>query len=150
MKSSRLWLEHVNDDSSPPVCAPKPSLSPTRNANRGSQQKISSVIVSSKPKLSPSRVPQQQLKLDVSPSKPQNRPLAPIFLKNYSRKRKQDDASTDDHHESKELLIPRTSRYPERTRKLINDSYIVSDGALSDSGYDEFGPRKKKSKTRKD
>ena len=76
--------------------------------------------------------------------------LAPIFLKNYSRKRKQDDASTDDNHESKDQLMPRTSRYPERKRKLINDSNIVSDGALSDSGYDEFGPRKKKSKTRKD
>jgi len=149
MKSSRQWLEH-DDGSSPPVCAPKPSLSPTRNANRGSQQHISSVIVSTKPKLSPSHVPQQRMKPDVPPTKAHNRPLAPIFLKNYSRKRKQDDASTDDNHESKDQLMPRTSRYPERKRKLINDSNIVSDGALSDSGYDEFGPRKKKSKTRKD
>lgn len=132
MKSSRQWLKHDFDLL---VKAAEPSLTPTRLANR------SSVIAVTKPKLSPSRASQQRLKLSAA------RPLASIFLRDYSKKRKQ--TSVDDHHDSSEL-ITRTSRYPERARKVVNDSNIVSDGALSDSGYDEFGPRKKKAKTLKD
>ena len=102
------------------------------------------MVAVSKPKLSPSRVLQQRLKSVAPPAKAQHRPLAPIFLKDYTRKRK--DATADSNHLESKEIAPRTTRYPERARKLINDSYVVSDGALSDSGNDDYGPRKKKSK----
>ena len=142
MKSSRQWLK---EDESATLSATKPSLSPTRDANRNSLNQVCSMVAVSKPKLSPSRVPQQRLKSVVPPAKAQQRPLAPIFLKDYTRKRK--DATADSNHRESKELAPRTTRYPERARKLINDSYVVSDGALSDSGNDDYyGPRKKKSK----
>ena len=141
MKSSRQWLK---EDESATLSATKPSLSPIRDANRNSHQPVCSMVPVSKPKLSPSRVPQQRLKSVAPPAKAQHRPLAPIFLKDYTRKRK--DATADSNHLESKEIAPRTTRYPERARKLINDSYVVSDGALSDSGNDDCGPRKKKSK----
>lgn len=132
MKSSSQWLQSDNDNASP-VSAITPSLSPSRNGNQNSQQETFSLIAVSKPELSPS-----------APRPDGKRPLAPIFMRDYSRKRK--PTTTDIHRE----VISRTSRYPERAKKNINDCNIVSDGALSDSGHDEFGPRMKKGKAGKD
>jgi hypothetical protein len=119
-----------------PVSATTPSLSPSRNGNQNCRRETFSAIVS-KPELSPSRAPQPD----------SNRPLAPIFLRDYSQKRK--PTSTDIHRQSTEVNS-RNSRYPERAKKTINDSCVVSDGAFSDSGHDEFDPRKKKGEARKD
>eukprot|EP00571_Detonula_confervacea_P010596 CAMPEP_0172305424 /NCGR_PEP_ID=MMETSP1058-20130122/6717_1 /TAXON_ID=83371 /ORGANISM="Detonula confervacea, Strain CCMP 353" /LENGTH=1376 /DNA_ID=CAMNT_0013017021 /DNA_START=256 /DNA_END=4386 /DNA_ORIENTATION=+ len=81
--------------------------------------------------------------------KPEKRPLAPIFLKDYGQKKKQAvsvkrPASNEEPKES-----TKASRYPGRKRKqVIDDSNFVSDDAVSDTSADMFEPRKKKAKTK--
>ena len=69
-----------------------------------------------------------------------NRPLAPIFLKNYGKKKKKKDpevtAAAPSDDVSSEELPPRPSRYPDRKRKCIVDLAAVSDGADSVSSLE--------------
>lgn len=81
-----------------------------------------------------------------------NRPLAPIFLKNYGKKKKKkaveaDTAPTDEI--SSEEIPPRPSRYPDRKRKCTSslDLAAVSDGADSVSSVEATDePHRKKSR----
>jgi len=72
------------------------------------------------------------------------RPLAPIFLKSYDKK-KNPPAESKEPKES-----PRkSSRYPERKRKqLTDDTHVVSDDAVSETSINKFEPRTKKAKTK--
>ena len=80
-----------------------------------------------------------------------NRPLAPIFLKNYGKKRKKlADAAPEPHVDSSSEVVPsRSSRYPDRKRKCSSSADIaaVSDGADSVSSVELVDePRRKKSR----
>jgi hypothetical protein len=82
-----------------------------------------------------------------------NRPLAPIFLKNYGKKKKKAAESAavappDDN--ASEEIPPRPSRYPDRKRKCTSslDLAAVSDGADSVSSVEVTDePQRKKSRT---
>ncbi len=130
MESSGKWLDKdgLHDT---PTSAGAPSLTPTRYARREIP-----VDAETMPKLSPSRAEKR---------------LAPIFLKNYVKKKKAPPAQCS--QEPKEENLLRTSRYPGRKRKQTsfltsgalddlggNDSYVVSDDAGS---VDAFVPKKK-------
>lgn len=122
-----------------------PRLSPTQE-----RKPKANSPVSDKPQLSPSRYPRRGLEVTSKPSKP----LAPIFLKNYAKKKKEGKneetallgQDTDDKKETpaEEPSTIGASRYPGRKRKQILDLGIVSDDATS---FDEE-PRKKKAKTK--
>lgn len=76
-------------------------------------------------------------------TKPQHRPLAPIFMKGYGKKKKQ-PVSADQRSSPADDEEPTEARYPGRKRKqIIDDSNFVSDDA-ADTSIDE--PRKKRAK----
>lgn len=80
-----------------------------------------------------------------------NRPLAPIFLKNYSKKKKKaaEEATAPTDEISIEEIPPRPSRYPDRRRKCTTSSDLaaVSDGADSVSSVEVTNePRRKKAR----
>jgi len=81
-----------------------------------------------------------------------NRPLAPIFLKNYGKKKKKkavEEAAVPTDEISSEEIPPRPSRYPDRKRKCTSSSDLaaVSDGADSVSSFEVTDePHKKKSR----
>mmetsp|Transcript_33717 Transcript_33717/g.71874 ORF Transcript_33717/g.71874 Transcript_33717/m.71874 type:complete len:1337 (-) Transcript_33717:99-4109(-) len=73
------------------------------------------------------------------------RPLAPIFLKSYGKKKK----CLAESEEPKEVAR-KSSRYPERKRKQItDDSHLVSDDAVSETSTLAPEPKKKRAKTRR-
>jgi len=80
-----------------------------------------------------------------------NRPLAPIFLKNYGKKKKKAVEATAAPLDeiSSEEIPPRPSRYPDRKRKCTSslDLAAVSDGADSVSSVEVTDqPSRKKSR----
>ena len=83
--------------------------------------------------------------MEMKAQKP-NVPLAPIFLKNYSKK-KQVASVHQQAAGSEEPNIAPTKRYPERKRKQIigDDTHLVSDDAVSDPEL--FDLPRKRSKT---
>lgn len=83
-------------------------------------------------------------------AKAQKRPLAPIFLKGYG-KRKMDQTVTSPGTSAgkPKEASPKTQRYPERKRKQIMDiNHVVSDDAVSDTSFDASEPTKKRRRTR--
>lgn len=82
-----------------------------------------------------------------------NRPLAPIFLKNYGKKKKkaaESAAAAPPDDNASEEIPPRPSRYPDRKRKCTSslDLAAVSDGADSVSSVEVTDePQRKKSRT---
>lgn len=82
-----------------------------------------------------------------------NRPLAPIFLKNYGKKKKkaaESAAAAPPDDNASEEIPPRPSRYPDRKRKCTSslDLAAVSDGADSVSSVEVTDePQRKKSRS---
>lgn len=148
MESSSKWLDKESLCDTPTSTEARPSLTPTRNARRESPEQMSSIDAETKPKLSPSRHPQRggsPPEIHPPAVNPEKR-LAPIFLKNYGKKKTAPaQRPPTDSQDPKEESSTRTSRYPGRKRKQTSDdSYVVSDDAVS---VDAFVPSKKKVKS---
>jgi len=157
MESSDKWLMSGTEE--PPSTEKKPRLPPTRKTLQSHQQQMKkptaekiptsqppSLPNSSKPRLcstrktqyfrqqnpskaAPGAKPQLPQSRHVRASSPQ-RPLAPIFLKSYRKKKKKLSAPgrSGSANGRKNEKAPR--RYPERKRKQITDDcHVVSDDA---------------------
>lgn len=129
-----------------PLDQEKPRPSPTHKAQHSRQDRTSKAVPERKPHLSSSRYPRRgsQPEPTISTDPMPQRPLAPIFLKSYGKKKKQSVSEEVPPAGSKQNEeAPR--RYPARKRKQItDDSHVVSDDATSS---DVMEPRKKKVKT---
>jgi len=147
MDTSHNWLDVSSVDE-------RPRLTPTRNARKGCQIQINPAAVEAKPQLSPSRRRREAQPESIreaadvqsascsSSKDTTKRPLAPIFLRSYGKKKNQTPpVKSEDPKRS-----PRKTRYPERKRKQVidDDSHVVSDDATS---IDIVEPRKKRAKT---